>query len=93
MSTKLPIYLFSSLLILLMMLGCTREKSPFVPSPEKPDRKHIRGTVVLENQSNNGSCFVWVESLWIGTVTDSSGYFDIPIPDSLDSTNGVFRLY
>jgi len=76
-----------------MMLGCTREKSPLEPIPKEQDKKHIRGTVVLENQSNNGSCFVWLDSLWIGTVTDSSGYFDIPIPDSLHSTNGVFRLY
>ena len=91
---KQVFFIFLFLLCVLFGASCTRDKNPSGPIPEEPDRgKYIRGTVVLENQTNYASCFVWVDSLWIGTVSDSSGYFEIPIPDSLDSTSGVFTLY
>ena len=90
MNRKFP---FRFIVITLLLLrGCNCHKSPTEPTPEE-QRNYIRGKVILENQSNHGSCFVWVDSLWIGTVTDSSGYFEITVPDSLDSTNGVFTLY
>jgi len=86
-------FLFRFIVITLLLLwGCNCHKSPTEPTP-KEQRNYIRGKVILENQTNHGSCFVWVDSLWIGTVTDSNGFFEILIPDSLDSTNGIFEMY
>jgi len=81
------------LLLICVLWGasCSRNKNPVDPGPQKMDI--IKGNVILENQTNHGSCFVWVDSLWIGTVTDSSGYFEIGIPNNLNNINGVFTLY
>ena len=91
---KQVFFIFLFLLCVLFGASCTRDKNPSGPITEEPEQgKYIRGTVVLENQTNHASCIVFVDSLFIGTATDSSGYFEIPIPDSLSHVSGTFDIY
>jgi hypothetical protein len=49
--------------------------------------------VLFENQTYHAHCPVVLDSLNIGTLTDSSGYYEIFLPDSLSGINGTFKLY
>lgn len=86
-------FLFRFILITLLLLwGCNCHKSPTEPTPEEQGN-YIRGKVILENQTNHASCIVFLDSLFIGTATDSSGYFEILLPDSLATLSGTFGIY
>ena len=86
-------FLFRFIVITLLLLwGCNCHKSPTEPTP-KEQRNYIRGKVILENQTNHASCIVFLDSLFIGTATDTSGYFEITLPDSLSDVSGTFDIY
>ena len=84
----------SLFLFIILTLGCMGNKTPTEPedAPLDPHR-FIRGHVFLENQTDHSSCPVVLDSLALGTLTDSTGYYEIYIPDSLCGISGTFNLY
>ena len=90
MNRKFPVRFIA--ITLLLLRGCNCHKSPTEPTP-KEQRNYIRGKVILENQTNHASCIVFLDSLFIGTATDSSGYFEIMLPDSLSNVSGAFDIF
>lgn len=80
------------LLAMGMMIVCTRNKNPIIPAEPDP-HQFIRGRVLLENQTNHAHCPVVLDSLNIDTLTDSSGYYEIFLADSLSKVSGTFKIY
>jgi|GEM_PF-2911398 len=84
----------SLFLFIILTLGCMENKTPTEPGDAPLDlHRFIRGRVFLENQTDHGSCPVVLDSLTLGTLTDSTGYYEIVIPDSLCGISGKFNLY
>ncbi|MDW7680756.1 MAG: hypothetical protein SCK70_09340 [bacterium] len=90
MYQKIPIIILSFLAIL--NLYCTENKGPTKINEPDP-HQFIKGRVLLENQTNHAHCPVVLDSLNIGTLTDSSGYYEIFLSDSLAEVNGTFKVY
>jgi len=75
-----------------VIIACTRNENPIKPIEPAP-HQFIRGSVILENQTNYAHCPVVLDSLNIGTLTDSSGSYEIFLPDSLAGVTGKFNIY
>lgn len=75
-----------------IVIVCTKNKNPIKPIEPDP-HQFIRGRVLLENQTNHAHCPVVLDSMNIGTLTDSSGYYEIFLPDSLSKVRGIFKVF
>ncbi len=68
-------------------------------SPTNPENsaanpyQFIRGRLLLENQTNHSHCPLVLDSINIGTISDSTGYFEIFLPDSMFELSGTFQIY
>lgn len=80
------------LLVMGVVFACTSNKNPIKPIAPDP-HQFIRGRVLLENQTHHGHCPVALDSLNIGTLSDSSGYYEIFLDDSLAEVTGKFNIY
>ena len=88
------IYIFLVFIVLIVIIGCFKEKNPISPPENQPDpHQFIRGNIILENQDNFAHCPVILDTLMIGTITDSVGYYEIFLSDSLSDLKGKFKIY
>lgn len=81
-------------IVLSFSIGCLEKKDSISPVIDRTTPEHfIRGNVILENQTNPAHCPVIFDKFMIGTITDSLGYYEIFIPDSLADLTGTFKVY
>ena len=82
-------------LFFLLSVSCEKDKGILSGNSEEPEKfsKLLRGHVVLENQSDHSNALLYIDSLDIGTSSDSTGFFHFEFkePDSLYS--GIFTVY
>ena len=93
---SLPLTLLLSLsLTAVIDFRCT--SNPFSKDKITPSHQIVKGTVRLNDGSDPGGVFVWLEQLDISTRTDSTGAFSLEIPAPQTQPgggiNGVYRLY
>lgn len=92
MYNRLILSVSLALLILTFFCWCSQTSTKpgnTIPNPHQ----FIRGRLLLENQSNHSHCPIVLDSVNIGTITDSTGYFEIFLPDSMSELNGTFQIY
>ena len=88
------IFIISLFVAAVLASCCIRKKTPVGPPDEEPDpHRFIRGRVLLESQNNHAHCPVVLDSVIIGTITDSTGYYEILIPNGLSDLTGTFQVY
>jgi len=99
---KLRIAMFTksylTLLILLTLLACARDKSPLEPPKAKLARPTIKGRAYLQNQADHYGIFVYLEVLRQYALTDEKGEYTLTLADSLFSGDtlaiqGTFHIY
>lgn len=94
-------YLFLILFLISSFLtSCEKDLSPlYTPTPsiepvQQPSfTSVISGRVLLENQSEHSNCLVYMDSLDMGTGTDSSGYYTLFFNESDTIYTGIFKIY
>jgi len=80
----------------LFLVHCS-ENSLFDQKINPDQFNSVRGKVLLSEESNQDSIYVWMDGLNLATYTDSSGAFTIELPPAElqpgGGLNGVFKLY
>jgi len=90
-----------SLLFLVLALSiitaCT--ENPFFDEKiqKDPERLTVTGEIKLNDASNPGDVYVWMEGYNISVRTDDRGQFSLQLPSSreqsTDGPSGIFRIY
>ena len=80
----------------LFLVHCS-ENSLFDQKINPDQFNSVRGKVLLSEENNQDSIYVWMDGLNLSTYTDSSGAFTIELPPAElqpgGGLNGVFKLY
>lgn len=91
-----PSFKFVLFIIPLLLLHCT-ENSLFDQKINSDQFNIIRGKILLSEENNQDSIYVWLDGINQATYTDSSGDFMIELPPAElqpgGGLNGVFKLY
>ena len=92
--------MIGGLIFIVITLACNKDKTPFNIENEEPSyfTRTISGYVQMEHQTNHDDCAVFLDSVNIGTYTDSSGFYKLTLADSMFNSDtlllqGKFRLY
>ena len=77
--------MIGGLIFIVITLACNKDKTPFNIENEKSSyfTRTISGYVQMEHQTNHDNCAVFLDSVNIGTYTDSSGSYSLTLADSM----------
>jgi hypothetical protein len=100
---RIKYLVLSSLVFSLIFITCEQNKTPLKAQDEnneEPDyfTRTISGYVHMEHQTNHDNCAVFLDSVNIGTYTDSSGFYSLTLADPMFNSDtlllqGRFKLY
>lgn len=75
----------------LLVLGC-KDKIVDPPQEKQLYSAMLRGKVILENQTEYSNTLIYIDSLYRGASTDSSGNFTIYFSEKDSIYSGVFKI-
>lgn len=91
------------IILIFFFLSCQTDKTPLSIQNKKTKKtiqytRTISGYVQMEHQTNHDNCAVFLDQVNIGTYTDSSGFYQLTLPDSVFENdtmkvNGTVQLY
>jgi hypothetical protein len=81
--------------LFILFYSCKNDNNPVSPKIEELPKysKTLSGSIQLENQTEHGNALIYIDSLDIGTSSDSSGYFDFQFTDEDTVYSGIFTIY
>lgn len=96
-------YKIVGIILIVIILSCQTDKTPLSLQNGKTEKpiyytRTISGYVQMEHQTNHDNCAIFLNQVNIGTYTDSSGFYQLTLPDTAFENDtlkviGTVQLY